>query len=73
MNADTKHLSDILKSGSLDLVITRDVGNLVKGVSVSTMLFDHFLIDIVVSLEKPSLSAKAVSYRKFRQMDKSAF
>ena len=88
MNADTKHLSDILRSASLtqhvqerthkhghilDLVITRDVGNLVKGVSVSTMLSDHFLIDIVVSLEKPSLSAKAVSYRKFRQMDKGAF
>jgi hypothetical protein len=88
VNADTKHLSDILRSASLtqhvqerthkhghilDLVITRDVGNLVKGVSVSTMLSDHFLIDIVVSLEKPSLSAKAVSYRKFRQMDKGAF
>jgi hypothetical protein len=37
------------------------------------MLSDHFLIDILVSLEKPSLSAKAFSYRKFRQMDKSAF
>jgi hypothetical protein len=37
------------------------------------MLSDHFLNDIVVSLEKPSLSAKAVSYRQFRQMDKGAF
>ena len=75
----TKNLSDILRSASLtehvqerthkhghilDLVITWDVGNLVKGVSVSTMLSDHFLIDILVSLEKPSLSAKAVSYSK---------
>ena len=85
MNADTKHLSEVLRSASLthniqectnkhghilDLVITGDVGNLFKGVSVSTMLCDQFLIDILVSLEKPSLSAKAVSYR---QMDKSAF
>ena len=49
VNADTKHLSDILRSASLtqhvqerthkhghilDLVITQDVGSLVKGVSV---------------------------------------
>ena len=34
----------------LDLVISRDDDNLVKGVSVSSMLSDHFLININVSL-----------------------
>jgi hypothetical protein len=34
---------------------------------------DHFLIDNLVSLEKPCLSAKAVSYREFREMDKCVF
>ena len=65
MNADTKQLADILRSANLrqhvqkiirrhghilDLVISGDDDNLIKGVSMSSMLSDHFLIKINVSL-----------------------
>ena len=53
-NPDTKQLADIVRSANsrknrqhghiLDLVISHDGDNLIKGVSVSSMFFDHFLI-----------------------------
>ena len=70
-NADTKQLADILRSANLrqhieerthrhghilDLVISRD-----KGVSVSYMLSDHFLINSNVPLQKQFVSAKVIS------------
>ncbi|KAK2169189.1 hypothetical protein LSH36_12g34021 [Paralvinella palmiformis] len=87
-NADTKQLVDILRSANLrqhvqerthrhghilDLVISRDDDNLIKGVSVSSMLSDHFLVDINVSLQKQSVSAKVISYRRYKSIDKEAF
>jgi len=72
-NADTKQLADILRSANLrqhvqerthrhghilDLVISRDDDNLIKAVYVSSMLSDHLLININVSLQKQSVSAK---------------
>jgi len=87
-NADTKELVDILRSANLrqhvqerthrhghilDLVISRDDDNLIKGVSVSSMLSDHFLISMDVSLQKQSISAKVISYRKYKSLDKDVF
>jgi len=60
-NADNKQLADIFRSANLrqqnlerthrhghisDLVISRDYDNLIKGVSVSSMLSDHFLVNV---------------------------
>jgi len=79
--ADTKQLADILKCAilrqhvqerthrngrMLDLFISRDDDNLIKSVSASSMLSDHFLININVALQKPSVSAKVISYRKYK-------
>ena len=57
----------------LDLVISRDDDNLVKGVSVSSMLSDHSLVNINVSLQKQSVSAKVISYRRYKSIDKEDF
>jgi len=57
----------------LDLVISRDKDNLIKGWSVFSMLSDHFIININVSLQKYSVSSKAFSYRKYKSIDKEAF
>jgi len=51
----------------------RDDYSLIKDVSVSSMLSDHFLVNINVSLQKQSVSAKVISYRKYRSIDKEAF
>ena len=63
-DADTKQLADILRSANLrqhvqerthrhglilDLVISRDGDILIKGVSVSSMMSDHFVININVN------------------------
>jgi len=87
-NADTKKMADILRSANLrqhvqerthrhghilDLVISRDDDNLIRGVSVSSMLSDHFLVNINVSLQKQSVSAKVTSYRRYKSIDKEAF
>jgi len=87
-NADTKELVDILRSANLrqhvqerthrhghilDLVISCDDDNLIKGVSASSMVSDHFLVNINVSLHKQSVSAKVISYRKYKSIDKEAF
>ena len=37
------------------------------------MLSDHFLVDINVSLQKQSVSAKDISYRRYKSIDKEAF
>ena len=69
-NADTKQLADVLRSANLrqhvkerthrhghilDIAISRDDDNLIKCVSVYSMLSDHFLININVSLRKQSV------------------
>ena len=69
--SDTKQLADILKSANpqqhvqertlrhghiLDLVISRDNDNLINGVSVSSILSDHFLVSINASLQKQCFS-----------------
>jgi len=40
---------------------------------MSSVLSDHFLIKINVSLQKQSVSAKVISYRKYKLIDKKAF
>ena len=57
----------------LDLAIYRDDDNLIKGLSVSSMLSCHFLVNINVSLQKQSGSAKVISYRRYKSIDKEAF
>ena len=52
----------------LDLVISYDDDNLIKGVSVSSMLCDHFLVNINVSV-----LAKGILYRRYKSIDKEAF
>ena len=55
----------------LDLFISRDDDNLIK--SVSSMLSDDFPVNINVSLQKQSVSAKVISYRRYNSVDKEAF
>ena len=55
----------------LDLVIFRDDDNLIKGVCVSSMLSDHSLVNINVSLQ--SVSTKVISYSKYKSIDQDAF
>ena len=52
---------------------TRDDDNLIKSVNVSSMLSGHFLININVSLQKQSVSAKVISYRRHKSIDNEAF
>jgi len=40
---------------------------------VSSMLSDHFFININVFLEKQSVSEKVISYRRYKSIDKEAF
>jgi len=54
----------------LDLVISRDDHNLIN---VSSMLSDHFLVNFNVSLQKQFVSAKGISYRRCKSIDKEAF
>ena len=80
-NADTKQLADILRSANLrqhvkerihrhshilDLAISRDGDNLIKGVSVPSMLSGDLFVNINVSLQKLSASAKVISSRKHK-------
>jgi hypothetical protein len=37
------------------------------------MLSDHFLVNIIVSFQKQSVSAKVISYRRYKSIDKEAF
>ena len=87
-NADTKQLADILRSANfrqqvqerihrhghiLDRVVCRDDDNCIKDVSMTSMLSDHFLININVYLQKQSVSAKIISYRGYKSIDNEAF
>ena len=87
-NPDTRHLSDILLSANLiqhvnertqihghilDLVISRENYDLVKNVAVSSLISDHYLVNFVLSLQKPFVPTKRITYRKYRSIDKTAF
>jgi len=50
----------------LDLVIFRIDDYLIMDASVYSMLSDHFHISVDVSLEKQSVSANVISYRKYK-------
>ena len=86
--SDTIHLSDTLASANLiqhvkepthvaghiiDLVISREGDDFVKSVSVSSQFSDHFIINVSVSLEKPPVTTKTITYRKVRSIDMSGF
>jgi len=47
--------------------------NFIGGVPVSSILSDHFLINIDVSLQKQSASAKVISYMIFKSIEKDGF
>ena len=47
--------------------------NLIKGVSVTSMQCDHIVININVFLQKQSVLAKVISYRKYKSIDNEAF
>jgi len=40
---------------------------------VSSKLSDHFLVNINIFLQKQSVSAKVISYRRYESIDKEAF
>ena len=40
---------------------------------MSSMLSANFLVNINVSLQKQSVSAKVISYRRYKSIDKEAF
>jgi hypothetical protein len=56
------------KDQILDLAISSADDNLIRSVPVSSMLYDHFLINIDVYLQKQSVSAKDISNRKLARM-----
>ena len=57
----------------LDLVISREDPSFVKEVPVTSMLSDHFLVNIEVSVNKSPVSTKTVSYCKYQSIDKDIF
>ena len=57
----------------LELLISCDSEKLIEAVSVSSMLSDHFLIYINVSFQKRPVSAKVISYRKYKSIHKDPF
>jgi len=40
---------------------------------VSSVLSDHFLVNISVSLQKQPISSKVILYRRYKSFDKEAF
>ena len=84
-DANTKHLSSILKSASLtqhvqerthrhghmlDLVIYHEDDTFVNKVSLTSMLSDHVLDNIELSLKKPSIQPKLCHIIRINQLIK---
>ncbi|XP_055956994.1 uncharacterized protein LOC130012904, partial [Patella vulgata] len=58
----------------LDLVISRDCENLIHNVSVSNNLIsDHFPVNFNLSIRKPPLQTKTLTFRNFKKLDKGCF
>ena len=59
---------------TLDLIITRQSGNIVYNTQkIDRFLSDHSAILCSLCSDKPSLSAKNVSYRRIKSIDMIAF
>ena len=82
-----KHLLDKLRSANLVqhvregtnnlghflyLVITCEDNDFVKHVCMSSLILDHFLVNIDFSLQKPVLPTKTITYRKYCSIDQAA-
>jgi len=87
-NADTKQLADILWSANhrhhikesthihdhiLELVTSRDEDNLIKVVSVFSMLSDHFLVNFKVYLQKQTLKQKVFHLEELSRLIRRLF
>ena len=55
-----------------DVVITREVENLVKDIRVLDMISDHCLIGCTLQIEKPRVSGKRIISRKYKSLDHEA-
>ena len=59
---------------TLDLLLTRDDDQLVTSVSIHDAAFsDHFVVNGVLSLEKPLFTKKQIIYRSFKNFDIDLF
>ena len=59
---------------TLDLLITRDDDQLVTAVSIDDAAFsDHFVVNGVLSMEKPLFTKKQIIYRSFKNFDIDIF
>ena len=87
-DADAKKLNDLLETFSLsqhltfathvsghwlDLIITRATNIMVCSPRPSLLLSDHCFVECVLSIASPSLTVKEVAFRRWKQIDISAF
>ena len=57
----------------LDLVITASSSSLVTGVSVDSLVTDHFAVICDLATTKPRLPLKTITYRRYAAIDNSSF
>jgi hypothetical protein len=57
---------------TLDVVITRELDNLVKDIRVLDMISDHCLIGCTLQIERPKVPRKQITSRKYKSLDHEA-
>jgi hypothetical protein len=87
-NSDIVQINDLLVSSgmtqhvtgpthisghTLDWLITRQADNVIKSVSVSSLLTDHNVVHCVINLSKPPLPKQTISYRRYKAIDPDKF
>ena len=70
-----QHVCSTHRAGhTLDLLLTRDDDQLVTSVSIHDAAFsDHFVVNGVLSLDKPLFTKKQIIYRSFKNFDIDLF
>ena len=57
----------------IDLIFTRADNHGITSTRTSSLFSDHFWINCVVDLVKPTVPEKSITYRKYKSIDKAAF
>ena len=57
----------------IDLIFTRADNHSITSTIILSLLSDHFCINCVVDLVKPSAPRKSITYRKYKRTDKAVF
>ena len=66
---DPTHIS----GNTLDFIITRSDDNIVDSTHAPHFFSDHAAVHCKMNLQKPALSRKVISYRKWKAIDKQKF